>query len=205
MSLDRRGFLQSLGLAVGAITISPHILSRKVMEGIMTGREVLPDFIFPQQAVPYSGIVTPQWIVAETLREITLNNQIKDRKFIHVDKQTGGIGSALMVGGVYTNEQRGGEGVFTHQICGNFQFSEEEVGMPLDEFREKHIIPCAKQIANEIAARENLKYCGKLVLPNAIEFASQVTDSLSGLDLRFIRAYDIVYNCFVNRFDLLLG
>ncbi len=139
---------------------------------------------FPETIVPYSGPFSFEWMASEITA--TIAAKLHGMK-LSTDPEKDRIWSGA-----------------TQRYCQFLLDSKQIAAMTLDQVRRGYIIPVATSMAEEIIEIRP-KMCGVLLLPGGIDTAHSCTDTTTGLNLRFIRAYDITSDRFLNRCDVLIA
>ncbi|MDP9159474.1 MAG: hypothetical protein M3O09_04500 [Acidobacteriota bacterium] len=141
-------------------------------------------WLFPEAVIEHVGTVTPEWIGAEALALLmemypgTLTRKTGEFKLSKGMEQLG----------------------ISIPVAGTVDIRE----MPLARVREQYIRPAMAQFANKLKESKP-KYCFPLVLPGGLDWTSRAVNNDRGMDLRFLRAYDIMENKTINRFDICVG
>jgi hypothetical protein len=126
-------------------------------------------WLIPESIVAYDGPVSLEWILAESLAALAAN--LSFEQFRHVDEP-----SKLFAGASH-------RGI-------SFEMNDRTMQLSRKEVREQYIEPSMDCLANEIKFL-NPRTCLALDVPQAVEFAGRMVNEKHGLDLRFIRAWDM--------------
>jgi hypothetical protein len=126
-------------------------------------------WLIPESIVAYDGPVSLEWILAESLAALAAN--LSFEQFRHVDEP-----SKLFAGASH-------RGI-------DFEMNDRNLQLSRKEFREIYIEPAMGCMAEEIKFLKP-RTCLALDVPQAVEFAGRMVNEKHGLDLRFIRAWDM--------------
>lgn len=189
--MDRREFLQDLGLAAGA-SIAFTMLPRS-----------LATWLFPQDIIPHLGEVTPEWISAESLAllcEMYPTHKLIHRKDVQREINKLPIEPFQLGKPIWSVDGRE-----TRHFGVDIVFPENFRKMPLNLLREAYLRPSMALFANQLKECKP-KFCFPLELPKAVEWSHTAFHEQRGLDIRFVRMVDIGTEQrmaqFVNRFDI---
>jgi hypothetical protein len=126
-------------------------------------------WLIPESIVAYDGPVSLEWILAESLAALAAN--LSFEQFRHVDEP-----SKLYAGASH-------RGI-------SFEMNDRTMQLSRKEVREQYIEPSMDCLASEIKFLKP-QTCLALDVPQAVEFAGRMVNEKHGLDLRFIRAWDM--------------
>lgn len=141
-------------------------------------------WIFPETIIPYSGPFSFEWMASEITA--TTAAKLQGIKFkLESERDRLFVGAHL-------------------ESCQFILNSKQISNMTLEQIKKGYIIPVANAMAQRII-QDRPKMSGVLMLPSSVEIAQSCTDRTTGLNLRFIRAYDIRQDAFLNRCDVLIA
>lgn len=181
---SRRGFLKMAGIASAVL---PTILAFKGPVGFKDfykpGPVKFPEDLVPLEKISYNEIGSPTNLAAEMLLEI--KRQKPDLKLEFVGESF--IGPET-----------------PYHITTDAKFA-RSVSRDIEVFREEVIKPMASSFVKKLNLCKPTK-CGQLSVPRGgIDQVKIISDTESGLSIRYIQMYEINLDLFVHRFDILVG
>lgn len=125
-------------------------------------------WLVPEDVVVYDGPINLEWLLAESVAALAAN--LDHKQFRYIPEL-----SRLMPD--------------QHHLGIDFRFERADQFSRKD-FRATYIEPAMSQLAQAIESRKP-RTCLMLELPKSVEYAGRIVNERAGLDLRFIRAWDI--------------
>lgn len=157
------------------------------------------DFLVPDNIVAYDGEANLRWLMAESVA--LLAAELPEKQFRPMP-------GPARLGAVQDGYQFGIQ----------FPFDDDFLKRPKEEIREMYIRPAMGQLAQQVLFRK-ARCSFPLPLSNAMNDCARIRSPKNGLDLRFMRAWDIGHSwtdeetgkeCFTPpqwraRFDMLIA
>lgn len=185
--MNRRDFLTMLGFGAGAVAFKPTFFHKQLWN-LQQLWNLPADLI----SVPVNeGMLTPEWMAAEAMRIFCSHIEVPTLRVLH--------DSAVKIG------EPTPVGVPQHQF--GVDFIDDRYGVRLmsrDEFSKRYIQPAATHMAHSF---NDLKpaVCFPLMLPQSISESARARNEQAAIDIRYVRAYDIREDRFINRLDMLVA
>jgi len=139
----------------------------------------LPDDLY---VVHSDGPITAEWMAAEAMRIFVSN----------IEPTLIELHSSV------------GEEAALHQFGCDWLVLSRDMGISRKDFSERYVYPAAMRMAHTFNDLKPKK-CYPLMLPNSIAQAARAHNKQAAIDIRYVRAYDIGEDRFVNRLDMLVA